>query len=125
MKISSLYNKYYGVSSRELIIDEPKLFCEQSDDLISEIFAPSPLNGFPTNALSLVLSKNTAREVQEFVKDNLLQMLPSRPGAPDDETAEKTMQINSEQYGEEIDAYYNRLTEFVQSVESEIKVENE
>lgn len=119
MIISSIYNKYYGVSSRDIPEVKPEIFCEQSDDLISEIFAPSPITGFPTNALSIVLNKNTAREVQEFVKDNLLQVLPPRSGAPDDDTAENTMQVISEQYGEEIDAYYNRLSEFVNSVESE------
>lgn len=125
MRVNNYYNCYYGVVSRETTPIEPQLFCDVSDDLISIIFAPSPINGFPTNALSLILNKNTAREVQEFIKDNLLQVLPPRSGAPDDETAEKTMQVISEQYGEEIDSYYSRLSEFVNSVESANKESSE
>lgn len=125
MRVNNSYNSYYGVVSREIAPIEPQLFCDISDDLISTIFAPSPETGFPSNALSLVLNKNTAREVQEFIKDNLLNVLPPRSGAPDDETAEKTMRINSEQYGVEIENYYNRLSEFVNSVESVSNESNE
>lgn len=120
MRINSCYNNYYGVVSREATPIVPILFAEQSDDLISEIFAPDPLTGFPTNALSLVLNKGVAAEVQQFIKDNLLTVHPPKGGAPDDETAEATMRLNSEQYGTEIDGYYSRLSEFVQSVSNEI-----
>lgn len=61
-------------------------FLEVSKDpeLIKLIFAPDPVTGIPRSDLAVVMSKDTAPEVAQYIRDNLLTPLPDSVSAGDD-----------------------------------------
>lgn len=61
-------------------------FFEVSKDpeLTKLIFAPDPVTGIPRSDLAVVMSKDTAPEVAQYIRDNLLSPMPESVSAGDD-----------------------------------------
>lgn len=105
------YYEYFG--SKPFEPEKVETLAFEENGIIREIFAPNPLTGWPSSALSLVLNPNTAREIQEYVKANLVSPLPSRSGVDNDDLAFETIRNRDAQFGTEIESYYQRLSEIV------------
>lgn len=112
------YYEYFGSKTYEPENVETIAF--EENGIIREIFAPNPLTGWPSSALSLVLNPNTAREIQEFVKANLVSPLPPRSGADSDNLAFDSIKNRNAQFGTEIESYYQRLSEIVNNESSSV-----
>lgn len=92
---------------------------EDKDNILSLIFAPDPLTGFPRSDLALIMSKDAAPEVSQYIRETLMKPIsdigPS--GAPDADTALDTMRAKNEgltEYAERlrsIVAKYNEKSE--------------
>lgn len=80
------------------------------DDVLSTIFAPDPSTGFPRSDLHLVLSKDSAPEVSQYVRDTLMRPLSSSSSVVDDaDVAIESVRLRNE----DIITYGNRLREIV------------
>lgn len=77
-------------------------------ELVSLIFAPDPRTGLPRSDLSVIMSKDSAPEVAQYIRDNLMQVRSEGVSAGDDADL-ALASIKSRE--ESIIAYAERLRE--------------
>ena len=89
------------IREREIISDGVN-----NDPLITQIFAPDPVTGIPSSDLGIILSKDSAPEVAQYIRDTLMKPHLSK-GTEDGEFALESMRKSNES----IEAYAARLKE--------------
>ncbi|MBQ6063914.1 MAG: hypothetical protein IJK87_09860 [Prevotella sp.] len=74
-----------------------------NDDLERVIFAPSPLSGFPSNGLQVLVDKKASQEIKEYVQKYLSEV-PQSSSPQSIEEGFATIVSRYSQYGSELDS---------------------
>lgn len=87
----------------ELPKEQPRL--KKRDEIQQLLFAPDPDTGWPLSSMAIVLGKNTAQEVKDYINNYLATSHPSREQFPADDLAFASIQGVRERR----EQYYERL----------------
>lgn len=108
---------YSHMSSERLERSKPNIYPSEdevlkmssvsTDEVVSLIFAPDPVTGIPRSDLGVIMSKDSAPEVAQYIRDNLLRGVSSPSGADDPDFVLDSMRSR----GESLDSYSERLRE--------------
>lgn len=100
---------------REAKKDDHTLFDGVTDDVMREIFAPDPITGFPRSDLALMLSKDTAPEISQYIRDNIMTGAGTQTASfgSDDDAANMALEMTKTRY-ESVRAYSDRLRSIVE-----------
>ena len=99
----SLYNSYNDIQLND---------CKEEDEVLGLIFAPDPQTGVPRSDLALMLSRDTAPEIAQYIRDTLMRTQGQSSSVGDDpDLALKLTKFRKETLFE----YGTRLREFVQN----------
>lgn len=77
---------------------ESRQLVEDSDPLLRTIFAPDPVTGFPSSDLAIMLSKDSAPEVAQYVRDVLQRPLHTSSGIDDPDFALEATRGSNEDF---------------------------
>lgn len=99
------------VQGADFVNDERDLSL-MNDEFTSLIFAPDPVTGIPRSDLAVIMSKDTAPEIAQYIQSHFQSPLPSSPGVDDPDVAIDGIK----RPGESIDQYAERLRQIVSSV---------
>lgn len=95
--------------------DDFTVFDGVSDPIQAEIFAPDPETGFPRSDIALMLNKDTAPEIRQYIQDNILRAIPGTADfGSDDASADLALQMVKTRH-ESLVQYSNRLRDIVAS----------
>lgn len=104
------YNNFPWLKSDK--VDKPpviKVKQQKTDKLLSILFAPSPVTGFPQSTYSILLGKKTDPEVRRYIDDFMHQSKVERESA---DISDDVLFATSERRGETTEQYFNRLRDF-------------
>lgn len=76
-----------------------------SDEMFRTVFAPDPVTGLPMSDVRLLVNKDTNPQVQQFIRNHLMDKKFESPRAGTPEQASSAIR----RYGETITAYADRL----------------
>lgn len=76
-----------------------------NDEMFRVVFAPDPVTGLPMSDVRLLVNKDTNPQVQQFIRNHLMDNKFESPRAGTPEQAHSAIR----QYGESITAYADRL----------------
>ena len=104
------YNNFSWLKSDN--VDKPpviKVKKQKIDKLLSILFAPSPVTGFPQSTYSILLGKKTDPEVRRYIEDFMHQSKVERESA---DLSDDVLFATSERRGESTEQYFSRLRDF-------------
>lgn len=93
-------------------VDKPPVIKVKSpklDKMLSVLFAPSPVTGFPQSTYSILLGKQTDPEVRRYIEDFMQQTNVQRESA---DLSDDALFATAERRGDSVEDYYNRLRDF-------------
>lgn len=76
-----------------------------NDEMFRAVFAPDPVTGLPMSDVRLLVNKDTNPQVQQFIRNHLMDNKFESPRAGTPEQAQSAIR----RYGETITAYSDRL----------------
>lgn len=76
-----------------------------NDEMFRAVFAPDPVTGLPMSDVRMLVNKDTNPQVQQFIRNHLMDNKFESPRADTPEQAQSAIR----RYGETITAYADRL----------------
>lgn len=83
----------------------------EQDDIIGTIFAPDPVTGIPRCDLAIVMSKSSAPEIGQYIRDQLMRPIDNGVSTDDAQLALDMTMTKMDSF----EAYAARLRELSQS----------
>lgn len=116
MKRYNLFKEFSHVEEKDIVkYRQPVDTLPLSDDteLDQLIFAPDPVTGIPRSDLAVMMSKDIAPEVSQYIQDHLMRShaVASSLGATEEDADLALISVRAP--GQSIDDYVNGLRELV------------
>lgn len=105
----SRFKKYKDPCLR---VSEVTVRDQRNEGLIDVIFAPDPVTGIPCSDIGYIMSQDSNPQVAQFVRDNLLRLVPEGVRFNSADTA---LDLTPEA-GESIGAFADRLKQSIQDL---------